>query len=375
MQRKQGLDYLAEQGRENLLNESQRKPKVSEAEDPLAVARIRSKQRKADKQAEAEIDLDTMEMKAEIARLQDEVAERDRRHAAGEPPLPRAESAGHVAKESLMAQALILMESGVDPAIIGQVLQGQSANAAIRNPQLTIGGVPDWMGKIVTEAISSKDEVRTVKLEAEMENLKDKVADAIKAQTEAIKEIKKEEPFDPTTYAQRQFEGMKLFYDLGKQYGLIPEHTPQVSDAETGFKLQDRQWSHEERMGLLQAEQAKIESSERIETRKAQQRQEALARFPQAIGQAAAKALEDGMVARRQRQSQAEGPPTQRRRRRPVIQMEEGEEMAQVQCRECGQPITVVAGSKQAICVCGAKYPVVITPAAASEETTGESEE
>jgi len=356
-------------------------PTEESEEDVLDKTSKSIEQSMARRQKRAEVAAGIAEAETYAAKLEEEAREVRRRIASGEPPPPRQEAP--TSREYLFAQAMALMQSGVDPAIIGQVLAGQSANGAIRSPQISVGsGVPDWMGKIVADAISSKDEVKIAKVEAQMGKLEDKVTEALKATQEAIKNIGKEprHEIDPMTYASRQAEGVKTFYEVLKGFGLIPESTtPQIPDAQLAFQLQDREWSHRERMGFLQTEQEKIAANERIEAQKARQRQEALSRFPQIIGETAAKALEDGMVARREhgegqapaRREHGEGQAPARRGRRPVINMDEGEEMATVTC-ECGAPITVVAGSKTATCgSCGVKYPVRVTPA--SEESGEDS--
>ena len=299
-----------------------------------------------------------------VARLEEEAREIRRRMAAGEQPPSSADIP--VPRDHMMAQVVALMQAGVDPGIIGQVLSGQSANGAIRNPQIALAGnVPDWMGKIVSDAISSKDEVKMAKMEGQMTRLEDKFTEALKATQEAIKNIGKpqRDEVDPMTYATRQAEGIKTFYEVLKGFGMIPEASvPQVGDARLAFDLQDRDWSHQERMGLLQAEQEKIASGERVESRKAQARQDMWAGIPQAIGQAAAKGVEDGMMTRRQNREGSTETPS-RRGKKAVITMDEGEEMATVTC-ECGAPISVVAGNKTATCGnCKAKYPVRVTPA------------
>lgn len=361
---------MAKETLETLINEGRKNPKVEPA-DVLASSRERMKQRKADKQAMTEIDLDTAEMESEVLRLQEEVAERKRRIAAGEPPPKRDDKPS--SRESLIALSMALLNNGVDPAIVGQILAGQSANGAIRNPQITLGGgVPDWMGKIVADAISSKDDVKIARVESEMKRLEDKLGAALTATTEAIKNIGKTEPVDPVTIATRQAEAIAATFNALKVIGLIPERTPQVSNSETAFRVQDRQWLHEERIGLLQTEREKIESQERLEAQKAGRWKDTLAQFPQIIGQTAAKALEDGTVERKKRRSERPEAPAGRRKR-PVIYLEEGEAVATVECLECGQPISVVAGSKQALCAgCGMKYPVITKPSV-SPPVTGET--
>lgn len=341
--------------KERLLGNSPKKQ--DETEDVLDTVRRRSKERVAERAEMADINVTINQLETEALRLEEEAREIRRRIAAGEPrPAANAETKATEATQSkVLALSLQLLGEGVDPAVIGQILASQ-AGGVVRVPDMSnVAGAPKWMGEMMKDLIEAKSKADLDRVELELKHMKETFDHRLGEIAQAAEgRGKGREEHDPTKYAKDSAMGIKAFYDVLKELGLIPDRTPGVPANQT-FEYQERQWTHEERQEYMRVELAKIQAEERIEGRRLTERREALAAIPEALGGIAAKAIEDGMVKRRQDRGESSGKP----RGIPTIQIEPGEgDIVDVQCADCGQLISVVADSKSATCVCGMKYRV-----------------
>lgn len=353
-----GDEFLKEAARRNLLNNDN--PKEKPPKTPREQLKEQMEEWNLRLAEDAQLraylaDLDKMASHAEedAARYKAAADEMKRRLGSPEQPKP---ATPQVTGTDLAVLVVTLLNQGVDPGIVAQVLQGQSANHALRQP-ISIGqvpNIPDWVGDIVRDALKAKDDIKTMALGNELKNLENKLGDAIKAM-EGKRQARDE--FSPEEYARRQVEGIKAFVETLTSLGLMPQGSPQIPADQT-FAWQDRQWTHDERQTLLQIEAAKLESQERIELTKVKQRQDMVGSIPEAIGGVIAKGIADGMAERRQRQPAGGAP--ERPRGTPTIQVEPGEgDVVEVNCVQCGAPISVVASEPSATCAqCGLKYKV-----------------
>lgn len=196
----------------------------------------------------AEMEKMALESENEAARLRGEPPKYKHYGGEGMTDEERAKKEEEEARqrEKLMASAKSLIDSGLDPKQVGQMLLGlPSISGAPPTPAQGMGF--DEVMKMVTFIVGKK----------EADELKVIIASLDKKIDEMVKNPPhKDEPpksIDPVTFAKQQAETLRLYHATLDEMGLIPKPEPRTSDGKS-LDVVKEEHRHDERMDEIKSE-------------------------------------------------------------------------------------------------------------------------
>lgn len=267
-----------------------------------------------------------------------------------------------------MAQTLLDIyalgtKNGIDvsPAI-SAILTGNPglAVATQAKPQ---DGIPQWMGtfmaKMAEKAFDSpKDDPKVAILEERVRSMEGAVSKDLNDLKALIMSQGKNQ-VDPNNQAIENVKSVGAL--LAVLQGLVPKAAPVVEggpSSELALKLQDRQWTHEERIQELKTKAQEIAVTREIEEAKIRKSQEQMATIPQMIGTVIATTIMEKGGAKKEAAPAPEAP-------RTTLEIKKSADRADgpitINCLDCHKPLTFMSNAQHAQCVCGSKYDLHLT--------------
>ncbi len=199
----------------------------------------------------AEIERMTAEAEREKRRLEADLDSiRSDRHGNGH---AHGHQSDEEERQKLTMQAVTLLNSGVDPRVVGQILAGSTPIAPITMAQPSHNG--EWMAKTVKDLVTI---ITGVKRDTEIEHMKEKLArmeQDLKDERMGRKhQSYNGKPVDPLQAASDAAQSVGLLYKTFRDIGLVREPAPAMG---TDIEVVKETHRHNERIREIDLEEAR----------------------------------------------------------------------------------------------------------------------